>query len=353
MKKSILLGFFCFLVGALTVGVCLTMNFKQLENKTVSVVPLKKECPGKQKKIITGYGYFRGRSRTTLYNKYGAFIKKVNIYSDKPVKAGDCILEYDDFDLRKKIVSQQSSIANTEKDLAEAKIQLELTRLDPLPSEYRNINWKIKRAKELLDKTENEWRTYNRLFKSKSVSELDLRSKKQAYLDALAAYEITIHDQETVNRGMRKLEIKAAEQKVSTLETKLEGLKKDLAVLEEERKFYKIVTPYDGVIVTNSDTVHIWDNAGTAAAVIHKVHRGYYLYTYFEEKDIIHIPDGTKGRFFSTDTGKWYDAESFEVSRSRSATGEKVYHLVKFKVLAQDVKGITLDSNVIVKVTVK
>jgi multidrug resistance efflux pump len=152
---------------------------------------------------------------------------------------------------------------------------------------------------------------------------------------------------------LKKLKVRQAEENVASLETKLAGLKKELAVLEEERKFYKIVTPYDGVIVTNSDTVHIWDNAGTAAAVIHKVHRGYYLYTYFEEKDIIHIPDGTKARFFSTDTGKWYEAESFEVSRSRSATGEKVYHLVKFTVLAQDVKGITLDSNVIVEVTVK
>jgi hypothetical protein len=353
MKKSILLGFFCFLVGALTVGVCLTMNFKQFENKTVSVVPQKKECPGKQKKIITGYGYIRGCSAYTLKNKYGAYVKKVYFYSDRPVKKGDCILEYDDFDLRKKIVSQQSSIANTEKDLAEAKVQLELTKLDPLPSEYRNISWKIKRAKELLDKTENEWRTYNRLFKSKSVSELDLRSKKQAYLDALAAYEITVHDQETVNRGMRKLKIKAAEQKVSTLETKLDGLKKDLAILEEERKFYKIVTPHDGFIVTNSDTPYLWDNAGTSAAVLHRTHRGYYIYSYFEEKDVIHIPNGTKGRFFSNDSGKWYDLISFDVTRSRTATGEKVYHLVKFKVLSPVDKKVTLEGNGVVEVEIK
>ena len=353
MKKSIFLGFACFLIGALTVGVCLTMNFKQVETKIVSVAPQKKECPEKKKKIITGYGYIRGYSTYTLKNKYGAYVKKVYFYSDRPVKKGDCILEYDDFDLRKKIVSQQNSIANTEKELAEAKVQLELTKLDPLPSEYRNISWKIKRAKELLDKTENEWRTYNRLFKSKSVSELDLRSKKQAYLDALAAYEITVHDQETVNRGMRKLKIKAAEQKVSTLETKLDGLKKDLAILEEERKFYKIVTPYDGFIVTNSDTPYLWDNAGTSAAVLHRTHRGYYIYSYFEEKDVIHIPNGTKGRFFSNDSGKWYDLISFDVTRSRTATGEKVYHLVKFKVLSPVDKKVTLEGNGVVEVEIK
>ena len=351
MKTYFLFGLGCFVVGAVTVGVCLT-QFKQPEQEPQTVC--KRSADSKKKsKFIYGYGYIRGRSRTTLYNKYGAFIKNVYIYSDKPVKKGDCILEYDDFDLRKKIVSQQNTIANTERDLKEAKTSLDLTKLDPLPSEYRNISWKIKRAKELLDKTENEWRTYNRLYKSKSVSELDLRSKKQAYLDALAAYEITIHDQETVNKGMRKLKIRAAEEKVATLETKLKGLKKDLAILEEERKFYKITTPYDGVIVTNSDTVHIWDNAGTAAAVIHRVNKGYYIYSYFEEKDIIHIPNGTKARCYSNDSGKWYDLRSFEVTRSRTATGDKVFHLVKFVVLSPVDKKVTLDSNVVVEVEVK
>ena len=88
MKKSILLGFFCFLIGALTVGVCLTVNFKQVEN--IPAAPQNKKCS--EKKIITGYGYIRGCSAYTLKNKYGAYVKKVYIYSDKPVKKGDCIL---------------------------------------------------------------------------------------------------------------------------------------------------------------------------------------------------------------------------------------------------------------------
>ena len=277
----------------------------------------------------------------------------MHIYSDKPVKKGDCILEYDDFDLRKKIVAQKVDIANAERALAEALTALELVRLDPLPSEYRNIHWKIKRARELLVKTENEWRTFDRLFKHKSVSELDLRSKKQEYQDALASYESVVHDQERINRGLRKLKIRQAEENVKAARTRLEGLRKNLAVLEEEKKFYKIVTPYDGVIVTNSDTVHLWDNAGTAAAVIHKVVRGYYIYSYFEEKDVIHIPNGTMARFFSNDSGKWYEARSFEVTRSRTAVGDKVFHLVKFKVLSPIDKKVTLDSNVIIKIKVR
>ena len=151
---------------------------------------------------------------------------------------------------------------------------------------------KTKKAKELLDRTENEWRTYTRLYKSKSVSELDLRSKKQAYQDALASYQISINDQEKVKNGLSKLYVRSAEENVAKLKTKIIGLERDLKILQEERKFYKIVTPYDGIIKTNSDTVHLWDNAGTAAAVIHKVEKGFYIYSYFEEKDVIHIKDG-------------------------------------------------------------
>lgn len=313
-----------------------------------------------ENEVICGYGFIRGSSRTTLYNKYGAYVSKVHYYSNARVKKGDCILEYDDFDLRKKIVSQTNSIANLRREIRIMENQFQLTRLNPLPSDYRNTSWKTKKAKELLDRTENEFRTYERLFKSQSVSELDLRSKKQAFLDALASYKIALSDQEKVNRGLTALYIKASELELAALKTKLAGAEKELELLHEERKFYKITTPYDGIIVTNSDTVHIWDDPGTAAAVIHRSTKGFYIYSYFEEKDLIHIPDGTPARFFSNDSGKWYDLKSFEITRTRTTSGDKVFHLVKFKVLSpvepdlrKQGKGIRMDGNGIVEIKIK
>ena len=301
--------------------------------------------------VLTGYGYIRGRSCTTLRNKYGAYVSKVHFYSDKPVKKGDCILEYDDFDLRQKIVATENAIANLEKELAVQRTKLELTILDPLPSDYRNLSLKVHRAKELHDLARKEWDAYAKLYASKSVSELDMRAKKRAYEDALAAWEIAISDQKRVNQGLRKLNIRQAQESVALLETKIAGLKKELELLNEQRKYYKIITPYDGIIVTDSDTVHAWDNAGTAAAYIHRVNKGYYIYSYFEEKDIIHLPNGTKGKFFSNDTGKFYDLVSFDTTRTRTAVGEKVYHLVKFRVLSPVDKGITMNGAGVVLVT--
>ena len=354
--KNFVLCFVCFAVGV-AAALSLACFLCQSKLREPSPAPaLFQESP---ERVIRGYGYIRGRSRTSLYNKYGSYVKKVYYYSNTKVKKGDCILEYDDFDLRKKITSLENDIANTKSELAIQETQLKLKKLDPLPSDYRNISWKTKKARELLDKAENEWRAYAKLYKSKSVSELDLRSKKQAYQDALASYQISVSDQEKVKCGLSKLYIQSAEENVAKLKIKLKGLERDLAILNEERQYYRIVTPYDGIIKTNSDTVHAWDNPGTAAAVIHQVKRGFYIYSYFEEKDIIHIKDGTIGRFYCTDTGKWYDIKSFEVSRSRTATGDKVFHLVKFVVtsqvhqdLRQKGKGFRVDATGIVEIKI-
>ena len=310
------------------------------------------EKTAEKEKIITGYGYIRGRGCTGLKNKYGAYVKKVYFYSDSKVKKGDCILEYDDYDLRQKITAAENSVANLEKELALQQTKLELTRLDPLPSDYRNINWKSRRARELMELTRKEWETYKVLYVGKSVSELEMRAKKQAYEDALASLESTLSDQNKVKHGLKTLYLRQAEENVALLETKLAGLKKELDHLYEQRKFYRIVTPYDGIIVTNSDTVHAWNDAGTTAANIHNVRKGYYIYSYFEEKDIIHLPNGTKGKFFSTDTGKYYDLISFDTTQSRTAVGDKVFHLVKFKVLSPVEKGVTMEGAGVVHVKI-
>ena len=194
------------------VAVILVMGSQGSSNGNKPVISLKP-----QKKVITGFGYIRGSSQYALKNKYASFVSKVHIYAYNRVKKGDCILEYDDHDLRVKITDVENDIASLKKDIALQETKLQLVKLDPLPSDYRNINWKTARAKELLERTENEWIVYRRLHRSKSVSDLDMRSKKQAYLDAKAAYQITVSDQEKVNNGLKKLYLLQAEQQLEQL----------------------------------------------------------------------------------------------------------------------------------------
>lgn len=308
-----------------------------------------KVCPVAEEKVpvkreITGFGYIRGSSQYALKNKYGSFVSKVHIYSFNRVKKGDCILEYDDYDLRVKIADTENDIAAMKKEIALQETKLQLVNLDPLPSDYRNINWKTRRAKDLMERTENEWIVYRRLYRNKSVSDLDMRSKRQAFNDAQAAYNITVSDQEKVGKGLSKLYVQQAEQQLELLKTKLAGLERDLELLNEQRKYYKIIAPHDGMIKTHSDTVGAWNAAATEAACLHK-EAHYKLYAYFAEADMPYIKDGMVARFFSHDSGKWYEAKTFELTRSRTAVGDGIFHLVKFRVTSDIAKDIRCGKN--------
>ena len=350
MKKFLYFG-----GGIAVAAVCAGIGFAsrycvqlpaQTENVSAPAVAAAEEKPSE----IIGYGYFRGRSQYTLKNKYGSFVSKVHIYSYKFVKKGDCILEYDDYDVRVEITEMENTIAELERELALKETQLALVRLDPLPSDYRNINWKTSRAKELLNRTENEWNVYRRLHRSKSVSDLDLRSKQQAYYDALAAYRIVIADQEKVGRGLSSLYVQKAEQEVASVRARIASAKRELELLREKLKYYKIIAPHDGIIKTHSDTVGAWNAAATEAACLHRVEKGYKVYGYFEEKDIKYITDGTMAQFFSHDTGKWYDMQSVELTRTRTTVGDRIFHLVKFNVKSQVDSKVRVEGAVIIRI---
>ena len=81
--------------------------------------------------------------------------------------------------------------------------------------------------------------------------------------------------------------------------------------------------------------------------------------TKFEEKDIDYLQEGMTGRFYSNDNGKYYQAKIFEITRSRTAAGEKVYHLVKWLVtspvdkdLRNKGKGLRINGSVVMEVEV-
>lgn len=341
MKKILFVIAGCVIGAALTASVfvfCRKNVCKSSEE--IREVTLVAEKPTE----ITGFGYIRGSSQYALKNKYASFVSKVHIYAYNRVKKGDCILEYDDYDLRVKITEKENSIASLKQEIDLQETKLKLVNLDPLPSDYRNINWKTTRAKELLERTENEWMVYRRLFRNKSVSDLDMRSKKQAYLDASAAYQITVSDQEKVNSGLKKLYLLQAEQQLALLKTKLAGLERELELLNEQRQYYKIIAPYDGLIKTHSDTVGAWNAAATEAACLHK-EAHYKLYAYFAEEDIPYIKDGMTAKFFSHDSGKWYEAKAFELTRTRTAVGDGIFHLVKFRVTSDISKDIRCGKN--------
>ena len=287
-----------------------------------------------ERRMIYGQGYVRGSGQTTLKNKYAGFVSKVYFYSQAKVKKGDVILEYDDHELRTKIQKAEHVIIELEKDLNRKKLELDIKKLDPLPSDYRNIIWKEFAAEQLQKRLQHEMDVYKRLYAQRCISELDYLRKVEEYNSANADFKRLMQDKRRVSSGLDKLHIKAVEQDIEILEQDIANRKKELELLEEEKKYYKIVAPYDGLCITNSDSVHGYDPAGTSAAVVHR-NKKRIIYAYFEEADVGFIREGMKARFRSNQYGLkygYFPVTPFEVKKSRSSYGDKCFFLVKFRI---------------------
>ena len=303
-------------------------------------------------KVIRAAGLVRGRSRNTLRNKYAGFVKKVNFTPGNRVKQGDVIIEYDDLDIRTKICKLENSIAEQEQLVELKRLNLKLTNLDPLPSQFRNLNWKKLSAQERLRRYSIELEAYKKLHASKAVSDLALQEKQQLFTDYQAEVSSLDNDIKTVKQGLADLYILQAQKELIQAELHLANLKKELALLKEELKYYKITAPFDGYCVIESDTVGGYDSAGTAAAYVHKDDKK-LIYAYVKEEDIHHVHEGMICRFISNQYGpeQKFEAQIYRVKRYRYEYGAGVYFEIRLKVTSESAP-LRIDSNGVVEIPV-
>lgn len=333
MKNIIAAAIIAITIAAL--GIIIVNSNKKIYLETKSAKP----------KTIYGFGYVRGRSRTILKNKYAGFVSKVHRYSYKNVKKGDVIIEYDDLEIRTKIRKLEHSIAEQTRNVELKKINLEMVNIDPLPSQYRNLQLRRQSAQATLDRSAHEHEVYRKLSKDKVVADLTYREKMENYKNSQAELKQLDQDLKIVGKGLSDLYIKQAELELLESETKLKDLKEELVLLKEEQKYYKIVAPYDGVTITHSDTVHGYNTAGTSAVEVHRIDRK-YVYSYFTVEDTRYLHVGDKLKFISHDKPRDKQGavlQIFDIASTRTVYGDKVYFLVKCRVI-EDPHDLLIDT---------
>ena len=317
---------------------------KQTEVIIKEIVVEKPYIPPKEepkKRMIRAFGYVRGSSAWTIKNKYAGYVTKVNFYSQQLVKKGDVILEYDNKTWRDSMEAKQNEVKNLEQELALKQLQLELKKLDPIPSNYRNIQWKMTAAKEKLDKLKNEMDVYNSLHSDSIISHLTYREKAEEFTSSKAEYESALNDWEVVKNGLGKLYVSIAGQEVETVRTKLEGKKRELALLEEEGKHYKVVAEHDGICVNNYDTVGGYLPALSSAAAVH-THKK-LVYCYMPEKDMHHVIPNKIYTFRSLQhADQKYEVKLYDID-GRTVYGDTSYFLLK-GILQNEPKKLEINS---------
>ena len=313
------------------------------------------------KRIVRGMGFVRGRKRVVLRNKFAGFVTRVHIYSQTVVKPGDVIIEYDDLDARTAVAKLENSVAEQKKTVEIKEIELKLKKLDPLPSDYRKTKFKLSAAKKRLERHSHELDVYRRLYKTKGVSELSLREKEQEVKDAEADVRGYTDDLEKLKSGLKETCIEEAEKALEAAKIKLRSLERELALAKEQLKYYKIVSPYHGVCITNSDTELAYDSVGTEAVEIHRIVKddicptGKFVYAYFDEADLVYVKEFVKCRFrsnqYDCDEKGFAELLPFQVKKQRYSYGDKVLHLVKFRVM-KETEPLRIDSTGFVEIVV-
>lgn len=288
--------------------------------------------------FILATGYVRGRSKTTLKNKYTGFVSKVNIYSYREVKKGDVIIEYDDLEIRTKIEKKKLEITEQNNAVELKKIALTITKLNPLPSEYRNLRYKCLISEAKFKRFTSEFEAYSQLYRSKAVSDIAFWEKQQNKINYEAELASLKSDMQIVQNGLANLYIKRAEFELAETEATLQRLKKELELLEEEQKYYRITAPYDGVCITDSDTVHGYNAAGTSAAAVHRVDKK-KIYAYVRERDLNYLTEGKTYVFLSNqygyDSKLRFEVKLYDVDISRKVYGNETFFLAKFNLVTE------------------
>lgn len=291
-----------------------------------------------EKNFASIVGYVRGRSKTTLKNKYSGYVTKVHHYSQSRVKKGDVILEYDDWDLRSKISKKQCEIEKQRQNIALKEIALKMTELNPLPSEWRNLAWKYQAAAASVKRFNHELAVYRKLYNNKAISDLALREKSETQADREAELASLNSDMKIVGKGLADLYIMRAKLELEEAKAALKVMLAELSSLEEERKYYKIVAPYDGLCITDSDTINGYYSAGTTAASVHKDDRK-RVYAMIRVEDLPYAKENTIYRFRSNQYGYnsdlVFEVRLYKIDRTRQEYGDGSYFQCKFDVVTE------------------
>ena len=327
------------------VAVVLLVGFSVLAtyvmtSRTAERTPVTEAVVKREQKVIRGVGFVRGPTRRVPRNKFAMFVSKVHLRNQTKVKTGDIIFEYDDLDLRTSIAKLENSIAEQKNVVTAKKTSLELTRLDPLPSAYRNTEWKLAAAKKRQERLAHELEVYRRLYRSKGISELALREKAQSAKDAEADVLCYTDDLAKVKSGLAGIYIRRAECELAAAELKLRDLERELELVKEQRKYYQMVATIDGTLVTNSDTVPRFDPVGTEIAAVHRDTKK-DVYAYFDVHDIHHVLEGKPLRFrsntYDCDKQGFATIVPYKVTKWKSSWGDRMLYLVECRVTKEPV----------------
>ena len=254
---------------------------------------------GKMDDIVCGRGVIEGLREYEIKSTVQSRITALHFRPGDNGRKGDLLLEIDDRELKQKHLQLAHSIVELEAELKLKEAQLALTRHDPLPKEYRHTSILVQEAREKEVKSRRELMTFRELRAKDAIAEMELQRKEIEYIQHQAELKRQEEDLQKLRSGMAAKIIAAAEAEIAWLNSRLDGRKKELAMMEKQLSEYRFRAPENGTLAYIPTKIGEYVAPGDILAIL-AADGPRKFKAYVNEKDIYKVREGNKVRMASS-----------------------------------------------------
>ncbi|MBO5688329.1 MAG: HlyD family efflux transporter periplasmic adaptor subunit [Lentisphaeria bacterium] len=254
---------------------------------------------GRMDDIVYGRGVIEGLREYEIKSTVQSRISALHFRPGDNVRKGELLLEIDDRELKQKHLQLSHTVMELEAELKLKEAQLALTRHDPLPKEYRHTSIQVQEAREKEVKSRRELQTFRDLRAKDAIAEMELQRKEIEYIQHQAELKRQEEDFQKLRSGMADKIIAAAEAEIAWLKSRLNGRKKELAMLETQLSEYQFRAPEHGTLAYIPTKIGEYVAPGDTLAIL-AAEGPRKFKAYVNEKDIYKVREGNKVRIASS-----------------------------------------------------
>lgn len=254
---------------------------------------------GYMENTVSGRGVFEGFLEYQLKSSVQSRILEVIKNEGEQVKKGEPLLRLDDRELCEKIELLKNQIEELKSEIAVAKAELAIKEQDPLPEEYRHTRITLQTAEQRCKKSALEQQMFQKLYKNRVVSLLQLQEKQLTHLANLTELKAARKDHMVIQNGLAEKIIAKAANELALLRTRLASKQSQLKLLSKHLSDFVFSAPEDGIIRYIPPKPGAYVEPGDVLVRIATTDKKKFT-VYIDEKQIFRIQEGQPVRISSS-----------------------------------------------------
>lgn len=198
--------------------------------------------------------------------KVPGYVSRILVDDNQHVKAGDTLVVLDDRDLRLKVLQAEAGLENARASVASSGAGYQTAQQTALSSTYSTeaAEGNVELARVRLRRAENDFKRYQELVKSKSITTQQFEQAEAERDAAARQLEVAQRQHEALIReaSARKSQSTVSQRNISLAETVVKEREASLEFAKLQLSYAYIIAPVDGVISRKNIQVGQFVQAG-------------------------------------------------------------------------------------------